>query len=90
MNHEKRFGILIFFSWSLLLMIVCTIINYNGLYSQDSHEYLRFSQEISDFFKTGDAPGKFFWAVNYPLLGSVLAFVTGNAIALHRLPLCAK
>src|SRR5688572_9153757 len=85
MNNENRFGILIFFSWSLLLMIVCAVINYNGLYSQDSHEYLRYSHEITAFLKTGNAPGNFFWPVNYPLIASILSFITGNILALQLL-----
>jgi len=51
---------------------------FNGLYGQDSHEYLRFTKSLVHSIKTGIHPGDFFWPVNYPLDAALLSFIVGD------------
>lgn len=46
----------------------------DGLYGQDSYEYLRFTKAIYEGFKAGNLPTNFFWPVGYPLVGSIFMF----------------
>lgn len=63
---------------------------FNGLYGQDSHIYLQYSESISQFFATGTHPGDYYWSIYYPLSGAILGFVTANnAIALQLVSLIA-
>lgn len=69
------------------LIIVCFyILNYgffdfNGLYGQDAHIYLQYSEKILAFLKEGIHPGDYHWPVYYPLLGAVLSlFFGGNVL----------
>ena len=56
------------------LFVLCLVIGYNGLYGQDSFEYLRYAQAIRDHFIGGPMPGPFRWPVLYPLTGAILSF----------------
>jgi len=85
MKDEKVTGFRIFFSWTLFLILLTSVIGYNGLYGQDSYEYLRYCTHLFDFLKNDVAPGNYYWTVNYPLLGAFLAYITGPAIALQLL-----
>lgn len=67
----------------VLFIVIRFIIGFNGLYGQDSHEYFRYSRAITYFFKTGNSPGNYFWPVYYPILGSVIGFITGNLFSLQ-------
>ncbi|HWY98868.1 MAG TPA: hypothetical protein VNY36_07280 [Bacteroidia bacterium] len=59
------------------------IIGFNGLYGQDSYEYLRYTKCLNEFFKSGTNPGDYFWPVLYPLIGSVLSFAIPLPFALQ-------
>ena len=61
---------------------------FNGLYGQDSHEYLHYSKSLSLFFSGGKTPNNFFWPVNYSLSGAILAFITfSNILSLQLISL---
>lgn len=67
----------------LLLLRFAT--GFNGLYGQDSHEYLRYAQRLADFFTSGADPGDYFWPVNYPLYGALLSLLTGDVLTVLQL-----
>lgn len=72
--HRFKIGIV----WLLPLALSISlywITGFNGLYGQDPHEYLRYTQRLSEYFQTGVAPGAFFWPIYYPLLGSAGSFL---------------
>ncbi|MEO8399864.1 MAG: hypothetical protein ABI550_08640 [Ignavibacteriaceae bacterium] len=69
---------LLFFCFFLILITVKIITGFNGLYGQDSYEYLRYSEKLLKFFQTGENPGEFFWPILYPLCGAITAFLFGN------------
>ena len=72
--HLKK-NHLIYLIPTVIFLIVVLILNFNGLYGQDSYEYVRYSKSLSQFFADGIPPGNFFWSVYYPLTGAVLSFI---------------
>lgn len=60
------------------LLLLRLFSGFNGLYGQDSHEYLRFAKSLVYTLRTGVHPGEFFWPVNYPLDAALLSFLIGN------------
>ncbi len=85
MKDENTAGSRIFLFWTIILILVVSALGYNGLYGQDSYEYLRYSIRLTDFISNGILPGYYFWPVNYSLLGSLISFLTGEQIALQLL-----
>lgn len=63
----------------IVFLFVRYVVNFNGLYGQDAHEYLRYSNSLAHFFSTGACPGDYFWPVNYPLYGAILSFIVFSA-----------
>lgn len=59
-------------------MLALRIIGFDGLYGQDSYEYLRYTNAIQEYITDGVHPGNYFWPVFYPTLGSLLGFVFGS------------
>ena len=70
--------------WGLIIFSILVLIRiisgFNGLYGQDSYEYLRYSRRLTEFFISGKSPGDYFWPVNFPLLGAILSLIIGNNI----------
>lgn len=67
-------------------MFLFRIIGFDGLYGQDSYEYLRYANAIQTYITDGIHPGNYFWPVLYPTLGSLLGFLFGStAFALQFL-----
>ncbi|AXG69444.1 dolichyl-phosphate-mannose-protein mannosyltransferase [Kordia sp. SMS9] len=59
-------------------MIVLRIAGFDGLYGQDSYEYLRYANAIQEYVTDGVHPGNYFWPVLYPVLGGFLGFLFGS------------
>lgn len=72
----------ILFASSILVILVGTawFLHFNGLYGQDSHEYLRFARELRSSLLSGQSPGPFFWPVYYPLIGAITGLLVPNLI----------
>lgn len=51
------------------------VLDFNGLYGQDAHEYYRYSKACLNWIYTFQSPGDYFWPVWYPTIGAVFAFV---------------
>ncbi len=51
------------------------LLGFNGLYGQDSYEYLNFARSLRGFFINGTPPPDFFWPVLYPLAGAFLSLI---------------
>lgn len=64
----------------LLFLIILRILEFDGLYGQDSYEYLRYTKAIKEYFVHGIHPGNYYWPVLYPFLGSLLSFITDSEI----------
>lgn len=65
--------IYVFFALFMLLIVIRYFVGFDGLYSQDSYEYLRYSKAIGNWFAGGDHPGQYFWASLYPFIGALLS-----------------
>lgn len=74
---------MVLFCIPILLLIVFRIIGFDGLYGQDSYEYLRYTKAIEEYLISGEHPGVFFWPVLYPTLGSFFGFFFGTTLALQ-------
>lgn len=84
MRNQKNTVIIIGSVLVLIFISIRYVIGFNGLYGQDSYDYLRFTNALSIYFKTGNDPGSFFWPVNYPVLGAVLSFfIPSKVLALQ-------
>ncbi|MGH1365888.1 MAG: hypothetical protein ACRBF0_20180 [Calditrichia bacterium] len=74
----------------LTVLIIRFFSDFNGLYGQDSHEYLRFAERLRIFLEEGQHPGIFFWPVNYPLDAAILAiFLRDSAISAQLISMLA-
>ncbi|TGD57295.1 glycosyltransferase family 39 protein [Flavobacterium humi] len=81
---EIKLQYLRYFSPVLLWMALYYGFSFDGLYGQDSYEYLRYTEALKTFMETGKAPGDYFWGVYYPVFGSLLSFIIPNtSIALQ-------
>src|SRR5579883_1529147 len=81
MRIVKAYRIYIIF---LLLTFAFTIIvHFNGLYGQDSYEYLRYTYRLVWFVRTGNPPGDFYWPLLYPVVGAVLSIIQKPVFALQ-------
>ena len=74
---------LMLFIIPFLFIFILRIAGFDGLYGQDSYEYLRYTNAIQEYITTGTHPGNYFWPVLYPTSGSLLGFVFGTALALQ-------
>ena len=79
MIKEYRLYIIFF----VLLLAFVSITGFNGLYGQDSYEYLRFTNCLFLFYKTGSPTGDFFWPLLYPIISSLLSFIFKPVFALQ-------
>ncbi|CAN5584139.1 hypothetical protein BH11BAC2_BH11BAC2_09030 [soil metagenome] len=66
-----------------LIWIICRLTGFNGLYGQDSHEYLRYSKAIASFLTGGTEPGSFFWPVGYPVITAFVSFLVPDILSLQ-------
>lgn len=73
----------------LILIAFALVSGFNGLYGQDSYEYLRFSRALLGFYKSGVSPGNFFWPLLYPIAGSILSFAFGPIFSLQFVSICS-
>lgn len=68
----------------LTLTLLSYILDFNGLYGQDAHEYLRQSRTIFDRWQGLPVPppgiGDAEFAGGYPLIGALLRFFTSDSI----------
>lgn len=48
---------------------------FNGLFGQDAHEYLRFAKALKTEWSTGTPAGDFHWPKAYPMIGATLSYL---------------
>ncbi len=69
-------------------MLVLRSVGFDGLYGQDSYEYLRYANAIQEYATDGVHPGNYFWPVLYPVLGGLLGFIFGSTAFALQLISC--
>ena len=62
--------------FSILVVIVLQIIDFNGLYGQDAHEYLRYTKHLKNSLLNFEKPDNYFWPVIYPLIGLLVSLIS--------------
>jgi hypothetical protein len=70
-----------------IFFLIYRVLNFNGLYGQDAHEYYRYSLALANFLTGGPEPGAFFWPVIYPAAGALLSIVFPDILSLQILSL---
>ncbi|WP_436515147.1 ArnT family glycosyltransferase [Ekhidna sp. To15] len=56
-------------------LVVRFLIGFDGLYGQDSYEYLRYSAAMHQYFTEGSHPGDYFWSVGFPILVAIFSLI---------------
>ncbi len=72
-----------YFIFLLLILAFICLMKFNGLYGQDSYEYLRYTKCIKEFIKTGINPGDYFWPILYPIIGACFSLLFPLPFALQ-------
>ena len=67
------------FIFPLIFIFISRLIGFDGLYGQDSYEYLRYTKAIRNFILKGEHPGDYFWPVYYPIAGALTSLLTSKA-----------
>lgn len=67
----------------VLLFLFNAILGFNGMYGQDSFEYLRYSRALHGYFTGGALPGRFWWPLIYPLGGTLFSFLLADIFSLQ-------
>lgn len=81
---------LITISFILVLFIVIHfILDFDGLYGQDSYEYLRYTKALHTYLISGKSPGSFSWPLYYPITGSIVSLLFAPPIALQLISIAA-
>lgn len=82
-NHAIPIRFHIWIWLPLILLIMNVAAGFNGLYGQDSFEYLRYSRELHLYLTDGSLPGVFHWPILYPLAGAMISFLIPDILALQ-------
>ena len=78
---KKDYTVLILFFIPILFwLIIYWGYGFDGLYGQDSYEYLRYANAIRNFILTGENPGDYFWPLYYPIFGAIVSLVIKNTV----------
>ncbi|WP_452226619.1 ArnT family glycosyltransferase [Lacinutrix cladophorae] len=70
---------IVFIAIPLLGILILRFLNFDGLYGQDSYEYLRYTKAIQSYLLGGEHPGTFFWPILYPCIAAFFGFIFGSA-----------
>ncbi|MEX0966513.1 MAG: hypothetical protein WD077_04695 [Bacteroidia bacterium] len=84
-DRKLRDSTLLLLSFIIMLFLVCfaALLSFNGLYGQDSYEYLRLSRQLHSVICCAGDPGHFYWPVMYPLAGALFSFILPAPFALQ-------
>lgn len=74
---------------AMLVFALLRIIGFEGLYGQDSFEYARYTEALTNFYFTGENPGDYMWPLLYPIVGSVVNLVLPIDWSLQLVSLCS-
>jgi len=77
---SKDYNLIYILLLAVLIFSIRIFTGFNGLYGQDSYEYLRYADVLTEFFRNGNPPGEFFWPLAYPLFGSLLSLLIKDTI----------
>ncbi len=59
----------------IVVLLILTFLGFDGLYGQDSYEYIRYIERLKSFLLGGEYPGDLFWPKGYVLFVAFLSFI---------------
>ena len=65
----------------ILVLIILLISGFDGLYGQDSYEYMRYANSFRAYLLGGDFPGDVVWPKAYLIALALFSFVLNTALA---------
>ncbi|WP_034061056.1 ArnT family glycosyltransferase [Lacinutrix jangbogonensis] len=74
----SKYNYLTLIAVPLLFLLILRLLGFDGLYGQDSYEYLRYTNAIQNYIVEGTHPGNYYWPVLYPVFGSLIGFIFGS------------
>ncbi len=82
----KKYPLVLLIAFPLVfLLFVRYGYQFNGLYGQDGHAYLRYTKELQIWFFANTTLSYFIWPIIYPLIGAFLSLVFGNEMLILQL-----
>ncbi len=84
----KKFPAFYFLTF-LVLFLVIHLFQFNGLYGQDSYEYVRYASECRNFMLHGIQPGPLRLSLLFPAIGGLLALIAPVQEALQFITLAS-
>ncbi|MCB9194743.1 MAG: hypothetical protein H6598_00780 [Flavobacteriales bacterium] len=76
--QEKIKGYSFFLIIGFIIIIILRWFNFDGLYGQDAHEYLRQGAVIKNALVNFSKPPDFYWAPGYPIILAIFDLPIGN------------
>lgn len=77
----KSLPVKVLYALPLMVLLALHLIGFDGLYGQDSYEYLRYTDSFQQFILGGDHPGDLVWPKGYLISCALLGFILPNALA---------
>ncbi len=74
-QDERRSYLRFAIAMVAILLAIRFLLDFNGLYGQDSHEYFRYAQRWREFLLGGAHPGDYFWPINYALYSALISLL---------------
>lgn len=68
-----------------IIFLILRWLGFDGLYGQDSYEYIRQAKEVKSAILGFQKPQDFYWAPGYPLALAILDVIIGNMIVTAQL-----
>ena len=62
----------------ILVLLLGMVLDFNGLYGQDSYAYVDYAEGLRAWLGGGEMPEAIFWPEGYPMAGALLSYVTGD------------
>jgi len=72
----------IFIIPAIAFLVINVGLDFDGFYGQDSYEYLRYTEALTNYYTNGVDPGDYFWPVMYPLISSIFTLVIDSKLVL--------
>lgn len=63
--------------------IICRLLNFNGLFGPDCHDFLHYSASVAAYLTGGPEPDRFQWPVLYPALAALIQAVVPLILSLQ-------
>lgn len=83
-ENNRRLNHILILVIVFLAVVIIGGTNFNGLYGQDSHEYLRFAKNIKNSISGNEVLTTLFWPKLYPIIGAIIGLTGLPMIAVMQ------